>query len=408
MSTVSDIRAQFPQLSEKVYGKPLVYLDNAATSLRPQSVVRLWEDLSLRHNANVFRAVHKFSSEATRFYEDARGAVAAHIGAASQREIVFTSGDTASLNLVARCFGAAFVGPGDEILVAQSEHHSNLVPWQMLCREKGAHLKCLPVDEKGRLCVEMLPQMLSPRTKLLCVADISNVLGLRNPVAEIVRIAHEKGCPVLLDGAQGIVHEKVDVQALDCDFYTFSGHKVYASPGTGVLYGKRKWLEAMPPLMGGGEMIENVAWESSTYAAPPHKFEAGTPNISGVPTLVPALEMARTLNSGEIAAQAGAVRDFVLDALLAFPGLRLFGLPERKSDKVPIFSFTVEGVHHEDLALLLDKMGIAVRSGQMCAEPLMTRFGVTGMLRASFAPYNTMAEAEYFVTSLKKAIDMLK
>ena len=281
------------------------------------------------------------------------------------------------------------------------------MPWQLICKEKGAVLKCLPVDESGHLQVESLPQLLSTRTKLLCVADVSNVLGLRNPVAQIVRIAHENGCPVLVDGAQGIVHGSIDVQALDCDFYTFSGHKVYAAPGTGVLYAKRKWLEAMPPFMGGGEMIESVAWEGATYAAPPYKFEAGTPNIAGVPTLVPALEMARTLGMGEIATQADAVRDFVLDALLGIPGLRLFGVPSDRAEKVPIFSFTVEGAHHEDLALLLDKMGIAVRSGQMCAEPLMTRFGVTGMLRASFAPYNTMQEAEYFVESLKKAIKML-
>lgn len=408
MKNMEDIRAQFPQLQEKVYGKALVYLDNAATSLRPRSVVDCWQEMAFRYNANVHRAVHKTAAEATLRYEQARKAVAEHIGAASKKEIVFTSGDTAALNLVARCFGEAFVGAGDEILVAQSEHHSNLVPWQMLCAQKGAVLRCLPVDENGRLQTELLPQLLSARTKLLCVADVSNVLGLRNPVQEIVRTAHEKGCPVLVDGAQGIVHGSIDVQALDCDFYTFSGHKVYAAPGTGVLYAKRKWLEAMPPFMGGGEMIESVAWKGATYAAPPYKFEAGTPNIAGVPTLVPALEMAQTLGTGEIAVQADAVRDFVLEALREIPGLRLFGVPSDRAEKVPIFSFTVEGAHHEDLALLLDKMGVAVRSGQMCAEPLMTRFGVTGMLRASFAPYNTMQEAEYFVASLKKAIDMLR
>lgn len=407
MKNLEDIRAQFPQLQEKVYGKALVYLDNAATSLRPRSVVDCWQEMAFRYNANVHRAVHKTAAEATLRYEQARKAVAEHIGAASEKEIVFTSGDTAALNLVARSFGAAFVGEGDEIIVAQSEHHSNLVPWQMLCKEKGAVLKCLPVDESGHLQADLLPQLLSPRTKLLCVADVSNVLGLRNPVARMVRMAHEKGCPVLIDGAQGIVHGKIDVQALDCDFYTFSGHKVYAAPGTGVLYAKRKWLEAMPPFMGGGEMIESVAWEGSTYAAPPYRFEAGTPNIAGVPTLVPALEMARLLNAEEIAAEADAVREFVLETLTSLPGLRLFGIPADKAEKVPIFSFTVEGAHHEDLALLLDKMGVAVRSGQMCAEPLMTRFGVTGMLRASFAPYNTMEEAEVFVTSLRKAVDML-
>ena len=407
MSAISDIRPLFPQLSEKVYGKPLVYLDNAATSLRPQSVVDCWNELSLKHNSNVFRAVHKMSAEATELYENARKAVKEYIGAASEKEIVFTSGDTASLNLVARCFGGAFIGEGDEIIVAESEHHSNLVPWQMLCKEKSAVMKRLPVDDNGQLRTDLLPELITPRTKLLCVADISNVLGLRNPVAKIVRIAHEKGCPVLIDGAQGIVHETIDVQALDCDFYTFSGHKVYAAPGTGVLYAKLKFLEAMPPFFGGGEMIKTVSWNGSDYAEPPHRFEAGTPNIAGIPTLVPALKLAKELNSGKIAEEACAVRDSVLDALKSFEGLRLYGETCDNSEKAPIFSFTIEGAHHEDLALMLDKMGIALRSGQMCAEPLMNRFGVTGMLRASFAPYNTMQEAEYFIESLEKAVAML-
>lgn len=407
MSAISDIRPLFPQLSEKVYGKPLVYLDNAATSLRPQSVVDCWNELSLKHNSNVFRAVHKISSEATELYENARKAVKEHIGAASEKEIVFTSGDTASLNLVAKCFGGAFIGKGDEIIVAESEHHSNLVPWQMLCGEKSAVMKKLPVDDSGHLRIDLLPELITPRTKLLCVADISNVLGLRNPIGRIISIAHGKGCPVLVDGAQGIVHENIDVQALDCDFYTFSGHKVYAAPGTGVLYAKLKFLESMPPFFGGGEMIKTVSWNGSDYAEPPHRFEAGTPNIAGIPTLVPAFELARELNSGKIAEEACAVRDYILDALRSFDRLRLFGDPRTNAEKAPIFSFAIEGVHHEDLALLLDKMGIALRSGQMCAEPLMDRFGVTGMLRASFAPYNTMQEAEYFVTSLKKAINML-
>ncbi len=403
---MQNIRAQFPQLQEKVYGKALVYLDNAATSLRPQSVIDCWQEMALRYNANVHRAVHKTASEATLRYEAARKAVAAHIGAASEKEIVFTSGDTAALNLVARCFGTAFIGEGDEIIVAQSEHHSNLVPWQMICKEKGAVLKCLPVDESGHLQIELLPQLLTERTKLVCVADISNVLGLRNPVAQIVRLAHEKGCPVLVDGAQGIVHENIDVQALDCDFYTFSGHKVYAAPGTGVLYAKRKWLEAMPPYMGGGEMIETVKFSGTTYAPLPMKFEAGTQNFNAVPTLVPALDFAESAReSKEVQQEQKAILDYVYTALTENDQIVLYG--SNRQARIPLFSFAVKGVHHEDLALILDKMGIAVRSGQMCAEPLMDYLGVTGLLRVSFAPYNTLEEAKYFIKSLNRAIEML-
>lgn len=395
----------FPQLSQKVYGKPLVYLDNAATSLRPQSVIDKWTEMSTSKNSNLHRAVHYTAGVATSEYEKARAAVAEFIGAPSARNIVFTSGATASLNLVAFSFGEAFIGEGDEIVVAESEHHSDIVPWQMVCERKKAVMRVLPVDESGHLRIDLLPGLITPRTRVVCVAHISNVLGLVNPVEKIVSICHSRNCPVLIDGAQGIVHLTVDVSAIGCDFYVFSGHKIYAAPGTGVLYASGDWLDKLPPYMGGGEMIDTVRWGGTTYADAPHKFEAGTQNISGVPTWIPALETARILREKDD--EMAGIRDYILAELTKIEGLRLYGEPSVPEEKIPLFSFSVEGAHHEDLALLLDKMGIAVRSGQMCAEPLMDRFGVTGMLRASFAPYNTMDEAVFFIKSLHKAVSML-
>lgn len=401
------IRSQFPQLSEKVYGKQLVYLDNAATIQRPQSVIDKWVELSSKMNSNLHRAVHKIAADATEEYETTRDAVKEFLGAKHREEIIFTSGATASLNLVAHCFSEAFFHEGDEIIIAESEHHSDIVPWQMECEKRGATIKVLPVDEDGHLMVDKLPEILSERTKILCVAQISNVLGIVNPIKEIVNICHSRGCYVLVDGAQGIVHESVDVQDLDCDFYVFSGHKMYAAPGTGVLYGKKELLEKMPPFLGGGEMIGTVTWKKTTYAPLPQKYEAGTQNMAGTPTLKPAIEMIKLLRSEEMLKYQNDVRDYLLRELQNDPRIRLFGVPRGTVEKIALFSFAVEGVHHEDLALILDKMGIAVRSGQMCAEPLMDRFGVTGMLRASFAPYNTMEEAEYFIKSLHRAINML-
>ena len=405
--TVEEVRKQFPGLSGTVYGKPLVYLDNAATIQRPASVIDKWTDLSVHHNANLHRAVHKIAAEATEEYESARDAVRTFLNAASREEIIFTSGATASINLVAFCFGEAFVRPGDEIIVSESEHHSNIVPWQMMCERKGAVLKVLPVDDDGHLRIDLLEDLVTDRTRLCCVAQISNVLGIINPVKEIVNICHSKGCLVLVDGAQGVVHTGADVRDLGCDFYVFSGHKVYAAPGTGVLYGRRELLEQMPPYMGGGEMISTVKFSGTTYAPLPGKYEAGTQNLAGTPTLKPALEMAEALRDKDLTEYGEKVRDYVLDSLLSDERIRLFGVPRGTFNKIPLFSFTVKGAHHEDLALLLDKMGIAVRSGQMCAEPLMDRYGVTGMLRASFASYNTLEEAEYFIKSLGRAISML-
>ena len=402
------IRELFPTLSRKVYGKDLVYFDNAATSQRPQTVIDEWNRISSESNANIHRAVHRLADEATQAYEQARDAVKEFLNAEAREEIVFTSGTTAAVNLVAFCFGEAFVKEGDEVIVTEAEHHSNIVPWQMMCRRKGAILKVLPIDDSGHLRVEMLDDILTERTRIMAVTHISNVLGIINPVKDIIDKCHSKGIPVLVDGAQGAVHCKVDVRDLGCDFYVFSGHKVYAATGTGVLYGKREWLDRMPPYMGGGEMVGTVSFEETTYAPLPMKYEAGTQNFASAATLKPALELVNLLSDNKLEDYNNKIRDYLLEYFLSDERIRLFGVPRGTSDeKIPLFSFIVEGVHHEDLALILDKMGIAVRSGQMCAEPLMDRFGVTGMLRASLAPYNTMEEAEYFVKCLNRAIDML-
>ena len=402
------IRELFPTLSRKVYGKDLVYFDNAATSLRPQSVIDEWNRISVESNANIHRAVHRLADEATQAYEQARDAVKDFLNAEAREEIVFTSGTTAAVNLVAFCFGEAFVKEGDEIIVTEAEHHSNIVPWQLMCRRKGAVLKVLPVDDSGHLRTDMLDDLLTERTRIMAVTHISNVLGIINPVKEIIAKCHENGVPVLVDGAQGSVHCNVDVQDMDCDFYVFSGHKLYAATGTGVLYGKKGWLDQMPPYMGGGEMVGTVTFAETTYAPLPMKFEAGTQNFASAATLKQAIEISKLLNDNKLEDYNNEIRDYLLNTLSGDDRIRLFGVPRGTSDeKIPLFSFVVDGVHHEDLALILDKMGIAVRSGQMCAEPLMDRFGVTGMLRASLAPYNTMEEAEYFVKCLNRAIDML-
>ena len=405
---MKEIRGLFPALSRKVYGKDLVYFDNAATSQRTQGVIDEWNRISAESNANIHRAVHRLADEATQAYEQARDAVKEFMNANERGEIIFTSGTTAAVNLVAFSFGEAFVREGDEVIVTEAEHHSNIVPWQMMCQRKGAVLKVLPVDDDGYLRIGELDSLLTDRTRIMAVTHISNVLGIVNPVKDIISKCHSRNVPVLVDGAQGIVHCKVDVQDLDCDFYAFSGHKLYAATGTGVLYGKRKWLDAMPPYMGGGEMVGTVKFSGTTYAPLPMKFEAGTQNFASAATLKPAIEFINLLSNNELIQYNDNVRDYLLSELVNDERINLYGVPRGTSeDKIPLFSFTVKGIHHEDLALILDKMGIAVRSGQMCAEPVMDRFGVTGMLRVSLAPYNTMEEAEYFVKCLNRAIDML-
>ena len=405
---VDDIRNMFPVLSRKIYGKNLVYFDNAATSQRPQSVIDEWNRITCESNANIHRAVHKLADEATQAYEQARDAVKDFINAEFREEIIFTSGTTASVNLAAFCFGEAYIKEGDEVIVTEAEHHSNIVPWQMMCRRKGAILKVLPIDDSGHLIIDELDSLITDRTRIMAVTHISNVLGIVNPVKDIVEKCHSKGVAVLVDGAQGAVHCKVDVRDMDCDFYVFSGHKLYAATGTGVLYGKKKWLENMPPYMGGGEMVGTVKFSGTTYAPLPMKYEAGTQNFASAATLKPAIELLNILNDNNLEEYNNSIKDYLLNILINDERIRLYGVPRGTSEeKIPLFSFTVKGIHHEDLALILDKMGIAVRSGQMCAEPLMDRFGVTGMLRISLAPYNTMQEAEYFVKCLNRAIDML-
>ena len=405
---VRSIREQFPILSTKVYGKDLVYFDNAATSQRPASVIDKWNRLTSEFNANIHRGVHRLAEVATDEYETTRDAVRNFINAESREEIVFTSGTTASINLVAFSFGEAFVKEGDEIIVSEAEHHSNIVPWQMLCMRKNAVLKVLRIDDNGHFNLDELESLITERTRIVAVTQISNVLGIVNPVEEIVRICHERNVPVLIDGAQGVVHGGIDVRKVDCDFYAFSGHKMYAATGVGVLYGKKQWLDAMPPYMGGGEMIARVRFSGTTYADTPEKFEAGTQNFASVPTLKPAIEMMRMMQDEELQSELENVKEYLYGKLTENENITLYGVPHGTLSKIPLFSFSVKDVHHEDLALILDKMGIASRSGQMCAEPVMDRFGVTGMLRISLAPYNTMEEAEYFIKSLDKAISMLR
>lgn len=407
-----DVRTLFPALDRQVYGKPLIYFDNAATAQRPQAVLALQQRICVEANGNIHRAVHKLSADATDLYEAGREAVRRFINAPARENVVFTSGTTASINLVATCFTARYVKAGDRILISAAEHHSNLVPWQLACERAGASLEVLPVDEAGDISLEDLDHRLHAaegRIKLVAVTHASNVLGIVNPVQEIVTIAHKYGVPVLLDGAQGVVHVPVDVQALDCDFYAFSGHKIYAPTGIGVLYGKTRWLDEMPPYMGGGEMISEVTFEKTTYAPLPLKFEAGTQNFVAAACMAPALETARLMaEDAEVEANLTAMRDYLLAELPSIDGLRIYGTPRDAARKLPLFSFTVEGAFPVDIAQILDKMGIAVRSGHMCAEPLLRRYGQTSMLRASLAPYNTLAECEAFVAALHRAVNMLR
>jgi len=405
--TVEELRSKFPELECKVYGKPLVYLDNAATSLRPESVIDEWNLLSSSLNANIHRAVHFMAVKATDEFEKTRETVKSFINAPSIKNIVFTSGTTASINLVAYSFSEAFLQPGDEVIVGISEHHSNMVPWQLACKRHGASIKYLGLKD-DILDASGLENLITERTKIIAVAEISNVLGLVNPIQEIIKISHSHGVPVLVDGAQGIVHGRPDVQKLDCDFYAFSGHKMYASTGVGVLYAKEKWLEAMPPFMAGGEMIGTVGKEETSFAPIPFKFEAGTQNFNSVPTLIPAIRLAEEIEkSNSLKENLQNIQTVINQRLTRIEGLKIFGNPE-SSLKIPLYSFSIDGIHHEDLALILDKMGFAVRSGQMCAELLMNECEVSGMLRISFAPYNTVAEAEAFVSALDKAVNMLR
>lgn len=407
----AQLRKEFPIFERKVYGKDLVYFDNAATSQRPESIVDMQRDMALYHNANIHRAVHALSVEATEAYEQARDAAREFLGAEYRQEIIFTSGATSAINLVAYSFGQKYIREGDEIVIGVAEHHSNFVPWQQLALRNGAKIKYLYPSEYGSYRVEDLEALLSESTKIVCFAHASNVLGIVNPVKEMTAACHARNITVMVDGAQGAAHCRVDVRELDCDFYAFSAHKLFGPTGVGVLYGKKKWLEEMPPFLCGGEMVGTVSLEGTTFAPLPMKFEAGTQNFNAVAALSPALKFASNiLNDKELNEELESNKEYLYNALVNFEGLHLYGRASagEMDSKLPVFSFTIDGAHHEDLAVLLDKMGIAVRSGQMCAEPLMTYCGVTGMLRVSLLQYNTRAEVEYFMKCLERTVRMLK
>lgn len=403
MFDVEKIREDFPILKEKIYGKPLVYLDSGATTQRPLQVVEKMQEYYLKYNSNVHRGVHYLSNKCTDANEDAREIVRRFIGAASGREVIFTRGTTEGINLVAHSFGEAFVGEGDEIVVTEMEHHANIVPWQMLCERKGATLKVIPFKDNGELDLSQLSGLLTERVKLVAVAYVSNVLGTVNPVREIIRKAHAIGAKVLIDGAQAVQHIPVDVQELDCDFFVFSGHKLYGPTGVGVLYGKEDLLTQMPPWQGGGEMIKEVRFEKTTYNELPFKFEAGTPDFIGVIGLGEAIRYVESIGLPEIAAYEHPLLTYAMEQMHAISGIRVFGEAAEKSS---VLSFALGDIHHSDVGVLLDKMGIAVRTGQLCAEPVMQHYGVTGMVRASLAMYNTREEIDLFCAGLRKVATM--
>lgn len=403
MFEIEKIRADFPILEEKVYGKRLVYLDSGATTQRPVQVIRKMDEYYLKYNSNVHRGVHYLSNICTDANEEARETVRRFIHAASDKEIIFTRGTTESINLVAHSFGEAFIREGDEIVVTEMEHHANIVPWQMLCERKGAVLKVIPFQDNGELDLSSLGSLLTGKVKMVGLAYVSNVLGTVNPVREIIAKAHAVGAKVLIDGAQAIQHLPVDVQELDCDFFVFSGHKIYGPTGIGVLYGKEQLLEQMPPWQGGGEMIKEVRFEKTTYNELPFKFEAGTPDFIGIIGLGEALKYVENTGLEDMAAYEHGLLTYAMEQMHRIPQMRIFGEAARKSS---VLSFALGDIHHSDTGILLDKMGIAVRTGQLCAEPVMQHYGVTGMVRASLAVYNTREEIDLFCDGLRKVAKM--
>lgn len=405
MLDIQAIRREFPILEQQVYGRPLVYLDSGATAQKPEAVIRLIDQLHRTANANIHRGVHYLSEQATERYEEARQTVARFIGASRSEEIIFTAGATASINLVAYAWGNSNVKAGDRIIVSEMEHHSNIVPWQLLAERCGAELKVLPFDDEGRLMSERLGELLNERTKLVAVTQASNTLGTRPDLRPIVDAAHAAGARVLVDGCQGVVHGGADMQALDCDFYAFSGHKLYGPTGVGVLYGKHEVLEAMPPFMGGGDMVDRVSFERTTYAPVPLRFEAGTANFIGAIALAEAIRFVEQFDVEEVEAYEQALLRYATDELLRIEGVTLYG---RTATKCAILSFNVEGVHGYDMGMILDKLGIAIRTGQHCAEPVMAHYGVQGMCRASLAMYNTEEEIAALVKGVERAVRMLR
>lgn len=396
---VERLRADFPILRLRVNGKPLVFLDSAASSQMPQPVLDRWIRYQTTQHANIHRAVHYLSETATAEYEGARRKLQAFINAGDESEVIFTSGTTDAINLVAHGYGRKFIGAGDEIVLTTLEHHANIVPWQMVAEEKGARIRVAPVNDRGELLMEEYLKLLGPRTRLVSVTHVSNALGTVNPLREMIAAAHEKGIPVLVDGAQAVPHMKVDVQALDCDFYTFSGHKMFGPTGIGVLYGKAAWLEKMQPFKGGGDMILSVTFEKTVYNTIPFKFEAGTPPIAAAVTLGAAVDYLAGIDIADIQSHDTDILDYATREMNQIPGLRIIGTAEKKAG---VISFTIDGVHPHDVGTLLNDEGVAVRTGHHCAQPVMQRFGVPATSRASFAFYNTLAEVDALVVGIRK------
>ena len=402
---IRSIRNDFPILSREVNGKPLIYLDSGATAQKPERVIAAIDNMHRQLNANIHRGVHYLSEQATELYEQARERVRAFVGASSREQIIFTAGATASINTVAYAWGERFLSQGDNIVISEMEHHSNIVPWQLIAERKGAESRVLPFDDEGQLCVELLCELLDERTRMVAITQASNTLGTRPDLKYIIDKAHAVGAHVLVDGCQGVVHGGVDVEALDCDFYAFSGHKLYGPTGIGVLYGREALLDAMPPFMCGGDMVDRVSFEKTTYAPLPLKFEAGTANYVGAIGLGEAIEYLSGLDMAAIEQHEQELTRYAEQLLGGIDGLRIYG---NTPDKCSIISFNVEGVHHYDMGMILDKLGIAVRTGQHCAEPVMKHYGVTGMCRASIAMYNTHEEMEALCRGVERAVRMLR
>ena len=400
---LDDIRADFPILGREVYGKPLVYLDNGATTQKPRVVVEAMTDEYYSVNANVHRGVHFLSQRATELHEGSRETVRAFINAKSTSEIIFTRGTTESINLLASSFTESQMREGDEVIVSVMEHHSNIVPWQLMAAKHGIVIKVIPMTDSGELLMDAYRELFTERTRIVSVAHVSNVLGTVNPVEEMIRYAHEQGVPVLVDGAQSVPHMPVDVQALDADFYVFSGHKVYGPTGVGVLYGKEAWLDRLPPYQGGGEMIQTVSFEKTTFNELPFKFEAGTPDFVGTTGLARALEYVSAIGMDKIAAYEHELTTYATERLMEIPGMRIFGQAKEKGS---VISFLVGDIHHFDLGTLLDRLGIAVRTGHHCAQPLMQRLGIEGTVRASFGLYNTKEEIDALVAGIDRVRKM--
>ncbi|MBD5368118.1 MAG: cysteine desulfurase [Bacteroides sp.] len=405
MYDIAKIRSEFPVLDREVNGRPLVYLDNTATSQTPRCVVDAITAGYYHSKANVHRGVHTLSVEATQLLEASRRSVKDFINAAEPEEIIFTRGTTEALNLVASSLGGMLLGEGDELILTDMEHHSNIVPWQLLQQHKGFTIKVVPVTADGSLDMEALRSLISPRTRLISVCHASNVLGTVNPIAEITALAHSHGIPVVVDGAQAVPHLTIDVHALGADFYAFSAHKMYGPTGVGVLYGRRELLEKMPPYQGGGEMIESVSWQKTTFAALPYKFEAGTPDFVGIAAFARAIDYMRSLGIADIAAHEHELMEYTTRRMMEIPGMRIFGTAP---GKCAIISFLVGHIHHYDMGMLLDQLGVAVRTGHHCAQPLMHALGVEGVVRASFAAYNTIEECDRFLAALHRVIPMLE